>query len=153
MRRSQELKLCADKLALSLEDDAPLRGDRAIFLVDIIQPCWIYQGADLTRALSLIASVGQVPFNFQLGKDKEGIKLRAPASPEGELEVRLDSCDGERIATLPLAPAVHNQAVTRLPAAALPIRSGRHDLCLSFTGHSLDPLWAIDSIDLATKEH
>jgi hexosaminidase len=153
MRRSQELKPCADKLALSLEDDAPLRGDRAIFLVDIMQPCWIYQGADLTRALSLIASVGQVPFNFQLGKDKEGIKLRAPASPEGELEVRLDSCDGERIATLPLAPAVHNQAVTRLPAAALPIRSGRHDLCLTFTGHSLDPLWAIDSIDLATKEH
>ncbi len=31
LRRSQELELCADKLTLSLEDDAPLRGDARDF--------------------------------------------------------------------------------------------------------------------------
>ena len=46
-----------------------------------MQPCWVVQDADLTRAPLLIASVGQVPFNFQIGKDVEKIKLRASATP------------------------------------------------------------------------
>ena len=48
-RTSHELSLCTDKIVLSLEDDAPLQGDRAVFLVDIMNPCWIYPGADLSQ--------------------------------------------------------------------------------------------------------
>ncbi len=44
LRRSQELKPCSDKLVLNLEDDAPLTGERAVFLVDIMQPCWVFEG-------------------------------------------------------------------------------------------------------------
>ena len=124
------------------------RWERPIFALDIMNPCWIYPGADLTKGATLIADVGQVPFNFQLGKDVDSIVLHKPASPDGELEVRLDRCDGERIAVLPLAPAVANFAVTRLPPAAISPRSGRHDLCLTFTAHTLNPMWAIDAIDI-----
>jgi hexosaminidase len=148
VRRSQELRTCGDKLVLNLEDDAPLAGTRAVFLVDIMQPCWIYERADLSRVTQIVASVGQFPFNFQIGRDRDGIRLRPPATPEGELEIRLDSCEGELIATLPLAAAVASDAVTRLPPAAIRPRGGLYDLCLTFTGRGIDPMWAIDSLEL-----
>ena len=147
-RRSQELKTCSDKLVLNLEDDAPVHGERAVFLVDIMEPCWIFENADLTGITSIVATVGQFPFNFQIGKDRDAIRLRPPQNPEGELEIRVDGCAGEPIAVLPLKPATGHAGVTRLPAAEFPERSGRHDLCLAFTGHGIDPMWAIDSIEL-----
>jgi hexosaminidase len=147
-RSSYELKSCTDKVVLSLEDDAPLAGERATFLVDIMNPCWIYQAADLGQVTAIAAAVGQLPFNFQLGADIHGIKLNPPQTPAGELEVRLDGCDGERIAVLPLQPAVANNAVTELPVAKIPHLAGTHDLCLKFTQRSLDPMWVLDWVRL-----
>ena len=150
---SADLRTCTDKLVLWLEDDAPLRGDRAVFLIDIMNPCWIFPGAELGQARTFQAAVGQVPFNFQLGKDRDAIHLASPRSAAGELEVHLDTCDGARIAVLPLAPAAGNNAVTVLPAVRLGHeargeRSGRHDLCLRFTQRTLDPMWALDWVQL-----
>ncbi len=146
---SQDLKTCTDKLVLSLEDDAPIEGARAVFLIDIMNPCWILPGVDLSHAVTLTAAVGQVPFNFQIGKDIEAIKLNPPRTLPGELEVRLDGCEGEPIAVLPLAPAADNDAVTVLPAVPLTGSPGPHDLCFRFTQRTLDPLWAIDWVQLA----
>ena len=145
---SQDLKTCTDKLVLSLEDDAPIEGARAVFLIDIMNPCWILPAADLSHGSTLTAAVGQVPFNFQIGKDIEAIKLNAPNTPAGELEVRLDGCQGEPVAVLPLAPAADNDAVTTLPAVPLPSAAGPHDLCFRFTQRTLDPLWALDWVQL-----
>jgi len=142
---SQELKTCTDKVVLSLEDDQ-LPGPA--FQVDIMNPCWIYPTADLSRDRSLVADVGQVPFNFQLGDDIHKIKLNPPHTPSGELEVRVDGCDGDPVAVLSLQTAVGNNGVTELPAAKIARRDGRHDLCLKFTQRSLDPLWVIDRVRL-----
>lgn len=147
-RNSHQLSMCSDKLVLSLEDDAPVRGDRAVFLVDIMNPCWIFKGADLSQVTAIAAAVGQVPFNFQIGNDVKAIPLPKPQTPAGELEVRIDSCAGERLAAIPLAPAVSNLAVTQLPRAAIASRNGLHDLCFTFTRASVDPTWVIDSVEL-----
>ena len=147
-RMSQQLELCSDNVALSLEDDAPVAGPRAVFLVDIENPCWIARGVDLGRVHSLTAAVGQVPFNFQIGEDAGKISFPDPATPEGELQVRLGSqCEGPIVASLPLAPAAHSNAVTVLPPAEL-AGSGVRDLCLRFAQRGLDPMWVIDWIDL-----
>ena len=146
-RDSHELTLCSNNIALSLEDDAPLKGPRATFLVDIMNPCWIFPHVDLSGIGAIKAGVGQLPFNFQIGDDIHKIALLPPATPNGELEVHIDSCTGERIAVLPLAPAVANDAVTTLSAAIAP-RQGIHDLCFVFTHHSVDPIWAIDWVQL-----
>ena len=146
---SQDLKSCSGQLLLNLEDDAPLHGERAVFLVDIENPCWIFPAADLSHAAQLTAAVGQVPFNFQLGPARAAIRLHPPSTPHGELEVYLDACDGQPLALLPLAPAAGNDAVTVLPTAALPHLSGAHALCLRFTQRTLDPLWVIDWVQLA----
>jgi len=147
-RTSYELESCTKKILLSLEDDAPVQGDRAVFLVDIMNPCWIYRAADLSGIGGIAAAVGQVPFNYQIGDDIKKIALRKPQTPAGELEVRIDSCEGEKIATLSLAPAVKNYAVTELPAATIAKRAGPHDLCFMFTQAALDPLWVLDAVQL-----
>jgi hexosaminidase len=145
---SQQLVPCTQNVLLSLEDDAPLKGPRAVFLTDIMNPCWYYPATDLSRPRTLTAAVGQVPFNFQLGKDIEGIHLHPPRSPTGELEVRMDDCTGEPVATVPLAAAVHEDAVTQLSPVRLPAKEGKHRLCLTFTQAGLDPLWVLDWVQL-----
>jgi hexosaminidase len=146
-----------------------------------VNPCWLFRSVDLSRGLSLRAAVGQVPFNFQIGKDRDAIRLAPPQTAAGELEVYLDSCTtgattgasggaddapepadatpdrapggpgepaGRRIGVLPLAPAVGNDAVTELPLVRLSPAPGRHDLCFRFTQRTLDPLWALDWVQL-----
>ena len=147
-RTSHELKPCTDKLLLSLEDDAPLQGERAVFLVDIMNPCWIFPGADLSKVAALAVAVGQLPFNFQIGDDLYGIPLPKPRSEAGELEVRSDTCDGPLVATIPLDEATDNPAVTRLPTSRLEKARGRHDLCFTFTRANVDPIWVIDRVTL-----
>lgn len=148
-RVSQDLNSCAEKLVLNLEDDAPIRGERARFLVDIMQPCWIYEGADLAGVGEIEVAVGQLPFNFQIGKDIDNIRFRPPISAEGELEVRQGSCEGKVIATLPLAPATRSEAVTtlRTPITGPP---GPQDLCFTFTQNAVEPMWVIDRVTLVT---
>ena len=145
-RKSQQMRLCSEDIALSLEDDAPPRGRRAVFLLDVQNPCWIYPQAPLDRAQALVATVGQVPFNFQIGEAVKKIHFPPPTTAEGELEVRLDSCEGELLARLPLARAIANDGVTTLPPAPITPRKGLHDLCLRFAQPKLEPMWAIDSL-------
>jgi hexosaminidase len=146
-RANGELRLCGQKLPLRLEDDAPFEGERAVFLVDIMDACWIYPQAALDGVTHIDVRVGQLPYNFQLWKDASGIVTREPATETGELLVYLDSCEGELLVTVPLEPAVSNPTLTDL-SAPLPPQAGIHDLCLVFTGKSPDPLWVIDSVSL-----
>jgi hexosaminidase len=150
-RASQELRLCTEKAALNLEDPLPLKGPRPIFYVDIMNPCWIWRGADLTGVRAISASVTRIPYNFQFGGDPSRPKLRPPATPDGELEVRLDGCTGDPAAVLPLKPAAGRTEVVALPGAALAAHSGRHDLCFTFTGRSIAPLWVIDRVKLVRQ--
>lgn len=146
-RTDTQLKLCSENIALSLEDDAPADGSRAVFLTDIQNPCWVYEDAPLDGVTAIEIDVGQIPFNFQIGRDIERIRFRPPATPAGEMEVRTGTCAGERIAVLPLGPAADNPAVTRLRAPILP-RQGRTDLCITYTARGPDPMWAIDAVQL-----
>ncbi len=146
-RVSQELKLCSGAIPIGLEDDAPIKGSRAVFMVDLMNPCWIYPAAPLDGAGSIEVAVGQLPFNFQIGDDVKKIRTAPPATPQGELVIRRDACDGPVLATLPLAPATKFQGTTVLKAA-LPPADGRHDLCLTFTRKGPDPIWAVDRVSL-----
>ncbi|HZF25149.1 MAG TPA: family 20 glycosylhydrolase [Steroidobacteraceae bacterium] len=147
LRRNEQLKLCHEKLPLRLEDDAPAEGERAVFLIDIMDPCWVYPQAQLDGVTRIEATIGQLPYNFQLWKETANIVTHAPASDSGELQVRLDSCDGPLLDSISLAPAQKETALSTLRAPLQP-QSGAHDLCLFFTGKSHDPLWAIENINL-----
>ena len=147
-RVSHDLAQCGDGYLLSLEDDAPVVGERAVFLVNITNPCWVWKAADLTNVKALRAVVGQIPFNFQIGKEAAGIPLPKPATASGELEIRLDKCDGPVFETISLESAVSNNDLTRLPTLNLGEQKGTHDICFRFTRSKVDPIWVISSIEL-----
>jgi len=147
-RTSEQLTLCTDGISLLLEDDAPVRDDpRAVFKIDIQNPCWILPKARLDGVRALRVDVGNLPFNFQIGAAKNKITFVEAKSIAGDLVVTLDGCAGPEIARLPLLRAIGANALTTLEAN-LPPRTGEHDLCLRFGQPTLDPLWAIDSLEL-----
>lgn len=148
LRTDQTLKQCTGNLVLRLEDDAPLEGKRAFFNVDIVDPCWIWPNADLSRGGSLRVAVGQVPFNFQIGADAQRIRRGDARTPAGELEVRVGNCDAEPAALQPLAAAALDPGVTVLPPLHIPPQPGRHDLCLRFARRAIDPIWTIQWAEL-----
>ena len=63
--------------------------------------------------------------NGKIGDAVKKIRFATPATREGELEIRLDGCDGALVARMPLAPAVASPAVTVLPRAATAPVTGR----------------------------
>jgi len=149
-RVSGQLKACTEKVALTMIDDAPAAFDkRPMMYVDIFNPCWIWEGARLDKGAVLTARITQIPFNFQVGKDRDNIPLHPPATPGGELEVRL-GCTGERIAAIPLGDAARNPGLSTV-TARLPARAGQADLCLTFTSKTLDPFWVIERVTLKSQ--
>jgi len=149
-RRDEEMKVCSNQLALHLEDDAPATGERPVFLVDIMDPCWIYERAPLEGVKRVAVTVGQVPYNFQLWRDARKVVVRPATTPGGSLELRKGTCDGSQLASIPLGAAVGNDRLTRLEAE-VPANSGTSDICLWFATGSVDPLWVIDSVELLTN--
>ena len=150
-RVSHDLAQCGGGYVLSLEDDAPVEGERATYLVNITDPCWIWKGADLTKFGTMRVTVGQIPFNFQIGKDAEKIPLHKPRTASGELEVRLDNCEGAPVDSVSLESAVGRPSLTRLPDLSVADTQGQHDLCFRFTRSKIDPIWVIGSIELIPR--
>ena len=147
-RAGAQLELCGNKLPLRLEDDGPADGARAIHWVDIMQPCWLWRAAPLDGVTRIEAVVDVVPYNFSIGEAIKQVVFRKPETPNGELEVRQDSCDGPLIAKLPLGPAKGAKGPIIL-TGAVGARGGTHDLCVSFTQTGPDPLWVVDKLTLA----
>jgi hexosaminidase len=146
-RRSHQLSRCTEGLILNLEDDGGNeKGERATFMLDILNPCWIWKSADLTNGAKLTVTVGQLPFNFQLGNKLDPLPVRPPSRPEGELEVRF-GCKGPRLATVPLTRAARNSALTELQVD-VPGR-GVGDLCFTFASRAIDPIWALYSVRIS----
>ncbi|WP_374471118.1 beta-N-acetylhexosaminidase [Phenylobacterium sp.] len=146
-RDSRQLKLCSENIALALEDDAPVRGERAVFLTDIMNPCWIWPQADLAGVAAVRVDVGQLPFNFQIGADIKKVVAGNNRTPAGELEVRVGGCAAPPAVIVPLAQAASNPAVTAVEAK-LPPGLGRQDLCFTFTRPAVEPMWALSGVRL-----
>ena len=149
-RTGTQFDLCLDppKIPLRLEDDGPGGGKRAIHWVDLMRACWLWRGAPLDGATRIEAQIGSVPYNFAIGDAIKKVVFRKPETPEGELEIRLDDCDGPVVAKLPLGPAKGNSGVTTLTGALAP-QTGAHTLCATFTQNGPDPLWVLDKLTLS----
>jgi hexosaminidase len=145
---SHDLELCSQRIGLLLEPAVGPASEDAPIAIDIMNPCWIDRTVDLSRGGSILASVVPLSFNFELGADAAGVPLGRAKTPDGELEVHLDTCDSPAIASLPLAPAASGRSVTTLPPQPLPRIPGLHDLCFKFARPALDPMWALDWVQI-----
>ena len=152
-RDSHALEPCSDGIGLLLEPagGGAAAGARAVNIplaVDIMNPCWIDREVDLSGGPRIVAAVAPLPFNYEIGADTAKIRVGDARTAEGELEIHVDGCDTPASALLPLAPAASAPGVTTLPEQRLPRLPGRHDLCLRFARPRLDPLWAIDWVEV-----
>ncbi len=134
IRDSHELALCGNAIVLSIEGPEPFAGPRPVFLHDVMNPCWIWKSADLAGVTQIALTAGRLPFNFQIGADAEKIAKRPSATPDGEFEVHLDSCDGAAIATIPLSQPRRGRA---LPPRAARLR--RRQACTTCVSSSRGP--------------
>ena len=148
-RSSHELELCGNGVGLLLEPSTGAAPD-APLAVDIMNPCWIYRDVELGSAGRVTAAVAALPFNY-VGLDAAKIRVGDNRTPVGELEVHVDGCDTASLGVLPLAPAAGKDGITELPALKLPPLSGRHDVCLRFARPRLDPLWALDWVEIENQ--
>ncbi len=144
-RDSHDLQLCSENIGLLL---LPVAAVRSPLAIDIMNPCWIDRGIDLSGGPRMVAAVVPLPFNYEIGADAAKIRIGDARTAMGELEVHADGCDTPPLAVLPLPPAAHAVDGTTLPAQRLPALPGRHDLCLRFARPRLDPLWALDWIEI-----
>jgi hexosaminidase len=141
---NHDLELCSDGIGMLLEP----KGANTPLSVDIMNPCWIDRGVDLSGGPLLVAAVAPLPFNYELGADASKIRVGDARTAEGELEVHVGGCDAPSVVELPLAAALPAKGVTTLPPQRLPRIAGRHDLCLRFARPRLNPLWALASIEI-----
>ncbi|ESQ87480.1 beta-hexosaminidase [Asticcacaulis sp. AC460] len=144
-RTSYDLDICEGKLNLALEDDG---GERAVMLMDILKPCWIWRGADTSKGFKITAKVANYPFNFQLGnRPGQIIPFDTPQTKDGELLVRVGDCTSDPVARLPLAKAARSTGVTVL-TGDLPVVAGTNDLCFTFAQNAPPPEWALQEVRL-----
>jgi len=143
-RDSHQLELCSDGIGLLLEP----KGAKTPLALDIMNPCWIDRGVDLSAAPRIVAAVAPLPFNYEIGADAARIRVGDARTSAGELEIHVGGCDTPALATLPLAPAIQSNGVTILPAQELPRVPGRHDLCLRFARPRLDPIWGLAWVEI-----
>ena len=151
-RSSSELGSCVAKPILILK--LPGSGDTAdkAYAVDIFEPCWVWKQADLDRGARVEVDAASLPYNFQLWKDIKQVVERKPEKyPAGELQLRLDRCDGELLATASIEPLLAQPRGAKFDFA-LPPRPGTHDLCLQFATGRHDPLYVIDSVQLVPRQ-
>jgi hexosaminidase len=92
--------------------------------------------------------VGQVPFNFQIGRDAEAIRRGDANTADGELELRTGDCKGEPVARIPLGQAAGNPGVSVIGPVRIPAQPPGGDLCLRFARPQIDPLWTLDWVEL-----
>jgi hexosaminidase len=83
--------------------------------------------------------------------DAAKIRVGDNRTPAGEFEVHVDGCDTAALGVVPLAAAAGRDAINELPPLELPPLSGRHDVCLRFARPRLDPLWALDWVEIENQ--
>ena len=153
-RRSQELEpVQRAQLALVARGRrAAARARARVFLVDIMNPCWICAACGPRRGRRASwrrVGPGAVQLPDRRGREEDPLAPR-PRRPRASSRCALGGCDGELLARLPLAPAAR---LARGHRACRARRSRRApaattSACAS-PQRALDPMWVIDSVELA----
>ncbi len=150
-RSDEQLQTCtADGPVLRMEDDGPATGERALYDVAIMAPCWQWKDAPLMDIAAIEVRAGRLPYLFNQRAEEDAARRFLPAnSAHGELDVRLDSCDGETIATasLPAEPGADGFAI--LHAALARKLDAPHALCIRFSGDFRPRMWVLDRVTLS----
>ena len=146
---SDRLGTCGNSLLLRVEG-SPQDGVAPLYNVDLMNPCWIYPHVDFSAVARIDVRIGALPYFFALWHDADKVVRHAPGGDADELQLRLDRCDGEALAAVPLSP---QHTATRTVSVAVGARAGIHDVCVFFAQRGDDPLRLIDWVEAVPLKH
>ncbi|MHC5149198.1 family 20 glycosylhydrolase [Stenotrophomonas rhizophila] len=152
-RTDEHLAQCPGEgqLLLRLEDDGPADGERAIFNVDIFNPCWLWKDADVDGIATLRIRAGQIPYYFQLAHDEPNRRFAPKRSAHGEMDILGGQCDGKPLASVALPAAPGADGFITLEAALPRSLKGTQNLCVRFTGDTRPTMWVLDEMTLLPR--
>lgn len=152
-RTDEHLAQCPGEgqLLLRLEDDGPADGERAIFNVDIFNPCWLWKDADVDGIASVRIRAGQIPYYFQLAHDEPNRRFAPKRSAHGEMDILGGQCDGRPLASVKLPAAPGADGFITLEAALPRSLKGTQNLCVRFTGDTRPTMWVLDEMTLQPR--
>ncbi|MFT3763650.1 MAG: family 20 glycosylhydrolase [Pseudoxanthomonas sp.] len=149
-RSDEQLRTCtAGGPVLRMQDDTERDGERALFNVAIMQPCWQWPDPPLAGIAGIEIRAGRLPYAIdQSAKENAARKFLPARSAHGELDVRAGSCDGETVAAAPLPaqPDADGFIVLRTPLSRAFAASD--SLCIRFSGDFRPQMWVLDRITL-----
>ncbi|GAB3063589.1 family 20 glycosylhydrolase [Stenotrophomonas tumulicola] len=150
-RNDDELLSCPGpgQLVLRLEDDGPADGERAVFNVNIFNPCWRWADADLSGIGKVQVRAGRIPYYFQLAHDEPNRKFEKATRAHGEMKIRRGDCTGPSIAEVALPASPDADGFITLTATLPKGTTGTGNLCIGFTGDTRPAMWVVDEVTLA----
>lgn len=148
-RPDEQLALCTESgPVLRMEDDGPAEGPRALFNVAIFEPCWQWKQAPLDDIAAIQVRAGRLPYMFQLGEEDAKRRFLPAETAHGELDIRIDDCDGPRLAMAPLPANPDADGFITLQAALTAPANGFRNLCIRFSGDTRPDMWVLDRVTL-----
>lgn len=152
-RNDEHLDLCPaeGKLLLRLEDDGPAEGPRAVFNVNIFNPCWLWQNANVDGIGKVRVRAGNIPYYFQLAHDEPQRRFEKARSAHGEMDILNGQCDGKPLATVPLPAKPGADGFITLEATLPRSLKGTQNLCVRFTGDTRPTMWVLDELTLLPR--
>ncbi len=150
-RGSAQLPPCtADGPVLRMQDDTvQANGERALFNVAVMQPCWRWEQAPLAGIGHVEVRAGRLPYIIDQSEEENARRRFLPArSAHGELDLRIGSCEGEVIASTPLPPQPDADGFINLRAPLLRHVDANADLCIRFSGDFRPSMWVVDKVTL-----
>ncbi|MGO4702373.1 family 20 glycosylhydrolase [Dyella sp. 2RAB6] len=117
-----------------------------VYVIDNFDTCRLTPALNADGMRSVAVELARLPRNIALAHDAHLIVPRQAATPHGELELRLDRCDGKPFAVLPLPDPTTSPAHFVLDAALS--ANGTHTLCLIVTGAPANPYYGVGSVQL-----
>lgn len=155
LRRAEggELKACPardiDEMRAQPAPDATSL--QPVYLINNFDTCRLTPPLTIDGMHSVAIELARLPRNVALAHDAHLVVERAAATPHGELELRLDRCDGKPLAVLPLPDPATSPAHFALKA---PLSSkGTHALCLIVSGAPANPYYGVGGVQLERLPH
>jgi hexosaminidase len=119
------------------------------YTINAFDSCRTTPALSLSGIHAIRFDMARLPNNVALAHDAPLVVSRPPRSAHGELELRVDRCDGPALATSPLPDPASSAARFEL-TTALPSLQGSHTLCFFVTAPAQAPFYGFARLQLQT---
>jgi len=149
-RGSSHMRPCGDAAHLGWRLPGTARsGHVPRYNVHLFTPCWRWPDAPVENIHKVRITAARLHYHVYLTPEEDAKRSFLPAhSAQGELDIRLGSCDGPVIASAVLPDVRPEDGPVRVEAAVAAGNAQTADLCIRFTGDTRPLMWVLDKVEL-----